>query len=125
MDYGLAFIIGMACVGGLIGGALITMGLIEVVSGRVVMNWRRMDWTSREAAEIGVTRLIQGVAVALYPLIGGLTLGAHVIPEFWVGHWWGIFVSAPFSVVILGTLVFQAALEMRHHRGRPSTSQPR
>jgi hypothetical protein len=116
VDYGLAFTIGAVSVGGLVGGALITMGLIEARAGRVIVNWQRHSWSRREARQLGLSRVIQGIAIASYPLIGGLSLSAHLIPLFWVGNRWGFLVPLSYGFVIVATLFFQAALEIRSER---------
>jgi hypothetical protein len=116
VDYELVFTIGVVSIGGLIGGALITIGLIEVRTGGAIVKRHRPSWSSREARLLGLSRVIQGVAIAVYPLFAGLSLSAHLIPLFWVGHIWGFLVpSSPFFV-IFGTLFFQAVLERRSER---------
>jgi hypothetical protein len=114
VDFGVALLIGMAWVGGLGGGSLVTLGVIEAVTGRVVINLQRFDWSRNEATWLGLSRVIQGLAIALYSLVGGLALGAHVLPVFWAGHAWGVFVLLPFWLVVMAALLFQAGLEWQH-----------
>jgi hypothetical protein len=99
-------------------GGLLCIGIIDVARGEAVINLSRRTWSVGENRASGVCTTIQGAAVAIYALFGGLMFGAHVIPLFWVGHWWGLFVSAPFAVVILGTLFVQAYLQIRHENRR-------
>jgi hypothetical protein len=63
--------------------------------------------------------LVQGLALGAFGLIGGLSLVAHLIPQFWVGHWWGMFVSAPLLLFIWGTTHFMVLIEQRHNRAWP------
>ena len=125
MDYGLALLFLMVGAGALAGGALITVGVIETVTGRVVVNLQRATWPPREATVLGLARVVQGIVIAAYPLIAGQAIGAHVIPEFWVGHWWGIFISLPFYVVIMGTVFLQATLELRRQQKARAQSRGR
>ena len=109
-----------AWLGGLVGAAFITIGILEASTGRAVINLSRINWSSREASLIGITRVVQGLAIASYPLIGALALGppalVRVAPWFWVGHWWGPFAAGVFWLVIVGTLMLQAVLDVRHKR---------
>jgi hypothetical protein len=101
-------------------GALAIVGFAEALTARSVFSTWGINWSSTEIRLLGVSRLIWGLSCGLYVLIFGLTLGARVIPEFWVGHPWGLFVSAPIALVSLGTLFFQAVLVSRHKESLPS-----
>jgi len=101
-------------------GALSVVGVIQVVSGRVFLNFRR-DWSEVEARRLGWSRVVQGLSLGAYALVGGLIFGAHTIPLFWVGHPWGAFVSLPLMLVFLGALVYQLLIDIRH--GNPGVAE--
>jgi hypothetical protein len=116
-----AFMIVTVWLLGIGSGGLLCIGIIEVAKRQAVINLSRSTWSVGENRASGVCTTIQGAACAIYALFGGLMLGAHAIPLFWVGHWWGLFVSAPFAVIILSTLFVQAYLQIRHeNRRRPA-----
>ena len=99
-------------------GAMLCIGIIEIVTGHAVINLSRSNWSPRENRASGACTTVQAITLAMYALIGGLALGTHSIPVFWVGHWWGLFAPAPFAAIILGTMFVQAHLQIRHERGR-------
>jgi hypothetical protein len=113
-----AFMIAAVWLLGIGAGGLLCIGIIEVARGQAVINLSRSTWSVGENRASGVCTTIQGAAVAIYALFGALIFGAHAIPLFWVGHWWGLFAPAPFAVIILGTLYVQAYLQIRHENRR-------
>jgi hypothetical protein len=113
-----AFTIVVVWLLGICSGGLLCIGIIEIARGQAVISLSRSTWSVGENRVSGVCTTIQGAAVAIYAVFGGLTLGAHAIPLFWVGHWWGIFAPAPLAVIMLGTLFVQAYLQIRHENRR-------
>jgi|SRR5450759_1876819 hypothetical protein len=116
-----AFGVGTVWFTGLFSGVWIALGITEALTGRVlpVFNLSRINWSVSEARLRGLAIVVQGVALGVYGLIGGLSFVAHVIPLFWVGHWWGMFVSAPLLLIIWGAVLFMALIEQRHKRAWP------
>jgi hypothetical protein len=112
------FIIVAVWLSGIGSGGLMWIGIIEVARGQAVINFSRSTWSVGENRASGVCTTIQGAAVAIYALLSGLMFGAHAIPLFWVGHWWGILATAPFAVIMFGTLFVQAYLQIRHENRR-------
>ena len=104
----------------LVGGALITIGLITFVTGRRVINVQRINWSRREAKLLGLCSVVQGAAVAAYALYGGLAVGLHVIPYQGAGSPWAMFVSAPLWLVVFGAIGVQVVIEHRHKHAPPS-----
>lgn len=116
-----AFIIVALWLLGIGSGGLLCIGIIEIARGQAVINPSRSTWSVGENRASGACTTIQAAALAIYALVGGLMLGAHAFPMFWVGHWWGLFASAPFTLIFLGTLFVQAYLEIRHENRRRIT----
>jgi len=113
-----AFTIGAVWAVGIVADGLLAIGIVTVASGRPVINLQRTRWSVREARLLGWCSIIQGIAAAVYSLYGGLSLGAHVLPLYWVGSPGGVFATAPFAVVMLATLFIQAGVQLRHQESR-------
>jgi hypothetical protein len=99
-------------------GAWTGLALAQVASGRIVFPafamWR--VWTPREVKLSGWGWLVCGLAGLLWTLIGGLSVGAHVIPLFWVGNpWW--FWANPFPIMVILNGLYQQLID-QHHKGR-------
>ena len=97
-------------------GAWTALGVISAVTGRVLINPSRVPWSRGEAELVGISIAIQGLAVGIYTLVGGLSLVGQLIHPFWVGRPWGVFVSAPLMLVFTGTMFFQAYVAYRHQK---------
>ena len=100
-------------------GAFAALGIAQAASGRLfrVFNRRGVDWRIGEARLIGLSWAVVGVTWAAYALYVGLSFILD-IPQFWVGHWWGTFIS-PVPLVLIGALVLQALIEQRHNHRWP------
>ncbi|HEY8815357.1 MAG TPA: hypothetical protein VIP57_09675 [Candidatus Dormibacteraeota bacterium] len=101
-------------------GALAALGLAQAASGRVfrIFNRRRIAWTVGEVRFLGATWAVAGTSWAVWALFGALTF-AHIVPMFWVGHWWGIFISFPVWLITMGSLAAQVLIELRHNQQWP------
>ena len=97
----------------LLSGVWLGIGVTSAVLGRLIVNPSRTQWSKAEAELLAVNMIIQGLGFAIYPLIGDLIFTSRVTP-FWVGHPWGIFLSAPFFVFFMATMGFQAYVAYRH-----------
>lgn len=73
-------------------GAWTAIAFAHVATGRVVFPLfaMRTGWSAREIKLSGLGSAVSGLAGLVYTLIGGLSLGAHVIPLFWVGSPWAL-----------------------------------
>jgi hypothetical protein len=103
---------------GIASGAVLYAGIVRLATGRPAINLSRRRWSAGENTALGACATIQGATLAAYGLIGGLTLGSHSVPVFWAGHWWGLFATLPFAVIIFGTVYVQTYLRLRHEIGR-------
>lgn len=97
----------------LLSGAWIAVGVASAVSGRMIFNPRRFDWSPREVEMLAAITVIQGLAFAIYTLAGGLFLTGAVTPP-WVGHAWGILIGTPLYLFVMATIGFQTYLGNRH-----------
>ena len=109
LDLGVIAIWGTAFVS----GAWVAIGVASAVSGRMIINQRRFDWSFREVEMLAANTIVQGLALFIYSLAGGLFLTGRGTP-FWVGHGWGIFVGAPLVLFMMATIGFQTYVEHRH-----------
>lgn len=108
------FILVLTWLLGIGSGGLLCVGIIRLATGQPAIKLSRSPWSVSENRALGACATIQGVALAAYGLIGGLTLGSHSIPMFGVGHWWGLFSSIPFAVLMFVTVYVQTYLHLRH-----------
>jgi hypothetical protein len=99
-------------------GALLCVGIIEVATGRAVINLSRSRYSAGENRASGACSTIQGVSTAIWALIGGLSFGSHSLPVFWAGHWWGVLLPGSFGLVFMSTLFVQAYISLRHENRR-------
>jgi hypothetical protein len=97
----------------LVSGAWVAIGVASAVTGKMIVNARRIDWSRREVEILAANTIVQGLACSIYTLAGGLFLMGAVTP-FWVGHAWGIFIGTPLYVFLLATIGFQVYVEHRH-----------
>lgn len=97
------------------GGSLLTIGMMEVLTGRALINLNRVNWSSHEATLFGLTRVVQGLCFGLYGLIGvlfvGRVIGFPVLPTPW-----GLFASFPLYLILLATFIAQGLIAARNHR---------
>lgn len=112
-------VVGLAWLGGMTAGALIAVGAIEMVTQRAVINLNRIEWSNAEAALLGLSRLIQGLDLGLYILLGTITTIARLVPTPGVGQPWGLFVSAPFYLIFMGALGLQVLIEWHNKKAWP------
>lgn len=91
-------------------GSLLAIGVITVITGRVLLSPKQAVWSRTTARLHGSCSIVQGATAAVYGLCGGLSLGAHMIPLSWLGSVWAI---APFAVVMLLTLALQTWAQYR------------
>ena len=103
---------------GAIFGAWTGLALAHAVTGRVVFPLfaMRTGWTSREIKLSGWGWAVCGVSGLAWTLVGGLSLGAHIIPLFWVGSPWALWAN-PMPILVVANGVFQALIDQRH-KGR-------
>jgi hypothetical protein len=57
--------VGIATFAGLVGGGVIVIGVIEAVTGRILINIRHLPWSRHDAQVIGLCRVVQGIAIAI------------------------------------------------------------
>lgn len=100
-------------------GAWTGLALAHVATGRVVFPLFAMGkaWSAREVKLSGWGWLVCGLAGMLWTLIGGLSLGAHVIPLFWVGSPWGLLWTDLGPIIIVANGLYQQLID-QHHKGR-------
>lgn len=96
-------------------GAWTALAIEQAVSGRPIFS-RGYSWSSGEIKLSGLSWAICGLAGVGMALVGGLALGARVIPLYWVGSPWGIVTSNPWPLIFLANLLFQVLIELRHRR---------
>jgi hypothetical protein len=94
-------------------GAWVAIGVASAVSGRMIVNPRRVGWTPREVEMLAANTVVQGLGLSIYSLAGGLFMFSSRTP-FWVGHAWGILIGAPLIVFIMATIGFQSYVQYRH-----------
>jgi hypothetical protein len=102
--------------GGLIFGAGITIGMIELVTGHMVIFPRRVSWTVGEVKVYGLVTSTVCSLFAIETLVDGLVLSTSSGPTWSVPAWW----YATVWVWFLGTLAFgfTALLLEQHHKRR-------
>jgi hypothetical protein len=96
-----------------VSGAWVAIGVTSAVSGRLIVNPRRVAWSRREVEMLAANTVVQGLALSIYSLAGGLFLSSTGKP-FWVGHAWGMLVGAPLVLFMMATIGFQTYVEHRH-----------
>lgn len=99
----------------MIGGSLLTIGVMETLSGRAMINLNQVNWTREEATLLGLTRVVQGLDSGIYGLVGALFL-SRVVDFPFAGHVWGLFLSLPLGVIFLATLFAQALIAAQNQR---------
>ncbi|HKC19201.1 MAG TPA: hypothetical protein VKE27_06165 [Candidatus Dormibacteraeota bacterium] len=99
---------------GMMAGALIVAGAIEMIAGRAVINLTRVTWTRDEATVLGLSRVLQGLSLGSWGFIGAM-LSARLMPLPGVGTPWAIFTSAPLWLVFIAALGLQV-LVMWHNK---------
>jgi hypothetical protein len=108
----------------LVSGAWVAIGVASAMTGRMIVNPRRIEWSLREVEMLASMTILQGLAGSVYALAGGLFLTGTVTP-FWVGHAWGIFIGLPLYLFLMGTFGIQAYVQYRHFKRREkSTAEP-
>jgi hypothetical protein len=107
----------IAAFGGMIGGGFAALGIVEVVTGRILINPRHLPWSRREAQIIGLCRVVQGVVVAgegaALAFMTGTDMGPasrFMLPVFWM-----------LTLVLGVALSIPTALQVRmwRHTGLP------
>lgn len=113
--------IALVTVSSALSGALIALGLVQAGSGRMTIGSaaRYASWTVAEVKLTGVGWVVFGLAGIGTGLLGGLELGAKVIPLYWVGSPWGFVTGNPFVPAALCINLFiQLFIALRHRRSR-------
>jgi len=72
----------IAALAGAVGGGFAVMGLVEAVTGRLVINLRHLPWSRRDAEVIGMCRVIQGVLIATQGVVVGLITATQAGAEY-------------------------------------------
>ena len=70
--------VGLATVTGLFGGGIVVIGAIELASGRILINIRKLPWSRHDAQMIGACRVVQGIAVAIEGAILAVMTGTEL-----------------------------------------------
>lgn len=99
----------------LVSGAWVAVGVASAVTGKMIINPRRADWSPREVEVLAASTVLQGLACSIYTLAGGLFLTGAVTPP-WVGHAWGILLGAPLYLFLVAMFGFQAYVDYRHFK---------
>jgi hypothetical protein len=104
-------------------GAWVAIGVASAVTGRMIVNPRRADWSFVEVEMLAANTVVQGLALAAYSLLGALFMSG-VFNSIWFDRGWLIFIGAPFFLVLMATMLFQTYVEHRHsERLRRSAGQ--
>lgn len=104
-------------------GAWVAIGVASAVTGRMIVNPRRIEWSLGEAEMLAANMVVQGLALAIYSLLGAV-LTSGVRNSLGFGHGWPIFIGGPFFLVLMATILFQVYVEHRHtERVRRSAGQ--
>jgi hypothetical protein len=103
----------------LFSGGVLTLGLIALATGRAPFNMRGAAWTRGEVRRLGAVWSVVGATHAIYGLLGGVVLGIEyetraAIPL--IGHWWAVFVPIVPGLVLIGGLLIQLEIYIRHRR---------
>jgi len=102
-------------VGGILGGVLIAGGMVSAVTGRMLINPRRWNWSAGEARTWGMANVATGVLLAIDSLAAGLVLMNGPGPN-WVEPGWWIPVSPTIGLIIMINPISMLLLE-QHHQG--------
>ena len=89
--------------GGIAGGAGITLGLIELVTGRLV-NPKRWNWTIGEVRIHGLVTTTAGFGIAILSLFNGFVLSGPTWtgPAWWRAMWLPFILALPITGLLLG-----------------------
>jgi hypothetical protein len=99
-------------VGGIIGATFTTLGMIPLLTGRMVLNPGRYNWTAGEAKIHGLVMTTVGLWLAIVALVYGFGPSAGG-PAWLHAIWWLWF---PFAMALPTTTLL---LEQHHHRRWP------
>lgn len=104
--------------GGIIGGAAIAIGMIELVTGRMVILPRPWTWTLGEAKFHGLVVTTVGLVFAIKSLVDGLVLPTATGPSWRGPAWWNATTWLwPLCLLVLGFTPL--LLEQNHNRRWP------
>jgi hypothetical protein len=104
---------------GILGGAVAAIGIIELVTGRLVVNPLRRKWTAGETRVRALVITLDGLAIAM---VCGFVLYTRPGPTWTEPAWWP---ATPF-IGLLGALAFgfmPLLLELHHSRIWPFTKR--
>jgi hypothetical protein len=73
--------VAIAALGGAAGCGIGVMGLVEAITGRLMINLRRLPWSRRDAEIIGLCRVVQGVLIAVQSVAVALIVATQAGPE--------------------------------------------
>lgn len=94
---------------------MLTVGVMEVLTGRAIINLNKVSWSREEATLFGLTRVVQGLCCGIYGLAGLLFI-SRVIGFPLAGTPWGFFVSWPFALLFLAMVIAQGLIAARNRR---------
>lgn len=95
-----------------------TVGIIQAVTGRVVWNPRRLNWSVGEAKVMGLGMTAPALFVVVYGLVGGLVLSTGGSPNWRGPDWWNYVQLASF-VFLFPFLILMGLLEQHNKRRWP------
>ncbi|TME03492.1 MAG: hypothetical protein E6I53_07255 [Chloroflexi bacterium] len=105
-----------AWVGGIVGGAGVTLGVVQVVTGRMIINPRRWNWSVGEVRILGLVTAAEASILAIYSLVGGLVLSTGPSPNWVAPAWWYDVVWLIFPAI--AAIPISMLLLEQHHQKR-------
>jgi hypothetical protein len=101
---------------GFFAGTLFTFGMIEVVTGRMVVNPQRLNWSVGEVRVRGMAFAIGGLLIGTYSLINFLSLLVSWYQIWALPPWW--YATQLAWVPIVGIAPMTSLLLEQHHKKR-------
>jgi len=112
-----------AWLGGIIGGVGMTLGTIERLTGRIVINSRRLNWSGGEVRVHGAAIAAAGLILAAYTLAGAFVLSTGPSPHWLAPTWWD---DVQWLIIpVLLTMPLTTLLLQQHHHARWPFDRPR
>ena len=106
----------VAWAGGIIWGAASAIGLIELLTARMLILPRQWSWTAGEARVHGAATAAAGLAMALLTLVGAFVLSTSSGPTWRGPDWWYTIEFLEFPLVL--SFGFTPLLLEQHHKQR-------
>jgi hypothetical protein len=101
--------------GGIVAGVVMTLGTIELSTGRMVVNPRRLKWSVGEVRVYGFISALFGLIVAIYVLVNAIVLSTGP-RQNWVGPgWW---YDLDWLMYALGIVVATSLLLVEQHHNK-------